>query len=30
MNMLHLNKDNFQADLLDYNGKSFVMFSGDG
>jgi len=28
--MLYLDKDNFDADLLQHSGKSFVMFSGDG
>ena len=28
--MLYLDKVNFDADLLQHSGKSFVMFSGDG
>ncbi|MCL2574943.1 MAG: thioredoxin family protein [Defluviitaleaceae bacterium] len=28
--MLYLDKENFQAEIMDVSGKSFVMFSGDG
>jgi len=28
--MIELNKENFQAEILDATGKIFVFFSGDG
>jgi hypothetical protein len=28
--MLEFNKDNFDTEVLQANGKVFVMFSGDG